>query len=744
MRHNAPTALLILLIQAAPVATGPMPGILAIIPRRQLLRLKTPVAYCHDSSGAKIVTFTVADASCAQTITDTIIIDNTPVASFTSTAPVCSGLPVNFTNTGTSFGVSWAWNLGQGALPATSIVESPTGVVYSTAGIIEVTLTTTDLSTTCSATATGTINIYQTPTATFTSNAPQCTNTPINFTNTGSTGSNWSYSWDFGQNASPPVSSSQSPSGVLYDSAGAKTITFTVSDANCSQSITDTIAIDTTPVASFTTTAPQCSGLPVSFTNTGTSSGVTWAWNLGTGASPTTSVVQNPTGVIYSTSGIVAVTLVITDASTTCSATATGTINIYPTPTAAFLSNAPQCANTPINFTNLGSSGGDWTYAWDFGQNASPPGSTAQNPGGILYDSSGSKTVTLTVSDAHCSQTTAESIVINSLPYANAGPDTTICANRDVKLGADSVTPGATYNWFPSSTLDNPFVPNPIASPTASITTYSVTVTAAGTGCTNSSYVIVTMLNPLIANAGVSSQICLNDSVEIGAGLIEGQFYNWTPATGLSSVTAPNPVASPTQTTTYTLVVTDTAGCAPITDNVTVTVNPLPSANAGPDDTIQMGGSVQLTGTGGVQYFWTPSTGLSNANLFDPVASPDTSTVYVLTVTNLFGCQSTDTMEVYVFGYAIPYWIPSAFTPNGDGHNDVLYVRGGGFVTFEFTIYNRYGELMFDSKDINEGWDGTFLGGAQPAPMDAYVYRINGALSDGTIVNAKGLVNLVR
>ena len=100
-------------------------------------------------------------------------------------------------------------------------------------------------------------------------------------------------------------------------------------------------------------------------------------------------------------------------------------------------------------------------------------------------------------------------------------------------------------------------------------------------------------------------------------------------------------------------------------------------------------------------------------------------------------------MQVYVFGYAQPWWIPSAFTPNGDGHNDVLYVRGGGFLTFEFQIFNRYGEEMFDSKDIMEGWDGKTLTG-QVAPLDAYVYKLNGVLNDGTKVDAKGLVNLVR
>ncbi|HLP18890.1 MAG TPA: gliding motility-associated C-terminal domain-containing protein, partial [Chitinophagales bacterium] len=275
-------------------------------------------------------------------------------------------------------------------------------------------------------------------------------------------------------------------------------------------------------------------------------------------------------------------------------------------------------------------------------------------------------------------------------------------------------------------------------------TTYTVTVKAAGSGCTNSDFVTVTMLSPLSADAGPDVQICFNDSIQIGAGLIEGQFYQWTPAIGLSDVNASNPVAKPTQTTTYTLVVTDTVGCDAITDNVTVTVYSLPTANAGPDDTTTAGGSVQLVGTGGVQYFWTPAAGLSNANLFNPTASPDSSTAYVLTVTDLFGCQNTDTVLITVVNFKDPYWIPLAFTPDGNGHNDVLYVRGGGFVTFEFSIFNRYGELVFITKDINQGWDGSSRLTGDETPPDAYVYRIAGVLNDGTKVDAKGLVNLVK
>ena len=705
---------------------------------------ENPTGVMYSSSGIKTITFTISDQNCTQTTTQTITIQSTPVAGFTSTAPQCTGLPIDFTNTGSTTGVTWNWNFGLDATPATSTVQNPTGVTYATAGTKTVMLTATDSLSGCSVSVSVTINIHQTPTATFTSTAPQCAGVAVSFTNTGSTGGNWSYNWNFGEGANPATSLGENPSGIVYSSGGSKTVTFTISDQNCTQSSTQTITILETPVANFSSTAPQCTGLPVNFTNTGTSSGVTWAWDFGSGASPATDITESPSDIIYATAGIKIVTLVITNIGSGCSATATSSINIYQSPTVSFTSTAPQCANSPINFSNTGSTGASWNFTWDFGQNASPVVSSAENPTGVLYSLPGTKTVTFTISDANCTQTNTQTVIVNPLPYANAGADTTICANQSVKLGGDSVSAGYTYNWFPSNTLDNPFASNPVASPTASVTTYSVTVTDAGSGCINSAFVIVTMLDPLHADAGPDVQVCLNDSIQIGAGFIAGQFYQWTPATGLSSTTSSNPIARPAVTTTYTLIVTDTAGCPPVTDNVTVTVNALPNAQAGPDDTITKGASVQLTGTGGVQYFWTPAAGLSNANVFNPVATPDTTTSYVLTVTDLFGCQNTDTMQVVVFDFVTPFWVPSAFTPDGNGHNDVFFVRGGGFVTFEFSIYNRYGQLLFITKDITEGWDGTNKVNGQETPPDAYVYKINGVLSDGTVVNTKGLVNLIK
>jgi len=699
---------------------------------------QNPPSVMYSTSGTKTVTLTVDNnGTCASTFTATIIISATPVASFSSTAPQCTGLPVDFTNTGTVVGVIWSWNFGNGATPATSTLQSPTGVTYSISGTKVVTLTTTNLTTLCTATVSATININQAPTVNFVSNAPQCANTGVNFTNTGSTGGNWTFFWDFGVGAMPQTSTAENPAGILYSTAGTKTITLTISDGTCSGVITQIITVNPSPVASFTSNAPMCTGDTVNFQNTGTSS-ATYAWTFGSGSVPATSTTQSPTGVIYNSAGIKTVTLITTLGG--CTDTSVQTILINQTPSVSFTSTAPQCVSNSVDFSNTGSTGGNWTFSWSFGAGATPAASTSENPNGIIYSTAGTKTVTLTISDGTCSNTITQTITVNALPIANAGADTVICNNTSVQIGSAAIA-GNTYAWFPSSELNNSTIADPIASPIAPSTNYIVTVTETATGCTNTDSVVVNMLAPLNADAGNDVEICMYDSIQIGAALITGQTYIWDPVAGLSNSTSPNPMTSPSVTTTYTLAVMG-PGCGPVMDEVTVTVHPLPIADAGPNDTITVGSSTQLTATGGMQYTWTPATGLSNVSIYNPIANPTITTTYYVTVTDVFGCVNMDSMTVYVI--EPNFWLPSAFTPNDDMENDVLFAHGEGISNFEFGIYNRWGELIFNTKDIMVGWDGKRQIGGQELPEGAYVYYVKGDLSNGEVIDKSGLINLIR
>lgn len=712
----------------------------------------TGISYVPGGAGVYTVLFTITNGTCTSSRLIDIDIRTARANFVASKNTVCVADSVLFYNTGTpgsspNANVSHSWSFGPGANPSTSNAANPPAVQYSTPGIktithfVSVDYTPCGTITQQSNLVTLNITVNPAPTPSFTSNSPVCQNSPVNFTYTG--GGGVTYNWDFGQNSIPQNSTAKNPSGILYSSAGTKTITLsTVNSFGCSSTITNTIGINMTPTANFSSTAPQCTGLPVNFTNTGTTIGTGWMWNFGSGAAPATSTVQNPSAITYSTSGTKSVTLITTNLTTGCSVTAMQTININLTPSVSFTSNASQCVGSNVNFTNTGSTGGNWSYFWDLGQSATPQISSSQNPTGVVYGSGGNKTITFTIFDGNCTQTSTQTININPLPLVNAGKDTTICHNTNVQIGSPSQA-GYTYSWVPSTTLtiSNPTISNPIASPIAPVTIYTVSMTNTITGCVAKASVVVTMLPPIIANAGVDGTICRKDSIQIGQGMVQGQTYSWFPVSGLSSSISPNPVSSPSVTTVYTLTV-GRANCAVVKDEVTITVHQLPKINAGKDDTITVGSSVQLIATGGVQYLWSPSYGLNNIGVFNPVANPTITSSYIVKGIDIYGCINYDTINVIVL--APSFWLPNAFTPNGDNFNDALIVRGEGVSDFEFGIFTKWGEEVFYTKDMKAGWDGKKQGTAETMPEGAYVYFIKGTMSNGNPINSKGLVNLIR
>ena len=488
--------------------------------------------------------------------------------------------------------------------------------------------------------------------------------------------------------------------------------------------------------ADFTSTAPQCTGATVDFTNTGTSSGVSFFWDFGSGATPGSSTQQNPTAT-YAASGTKSITFVVTDG--TCPDTIVQNINISETPASSFSSTAPQCAGVGVDFTNTGSSDTLLSYSWDFGQDAFPVTSYAENPMGVVYSSGGTKTVTLTISNQSCVNTIMQNISVNELPLADAGPDTTICANTSVQIGSSTVA-GNIYTWnAPDNTLTNSSLSNPSASPIAAITEYIVTVIDSNS-CVNMDSVTVTMMISALVDAGADAEICFGDSVQLGMGLLQGQTYVWFPAASLNSAVTPHPIAGPDSTTLYTVTVSY-EGCATITDDVLVIVHPLPDANAGLDDSITIGSSTQLVATGGVQYTWFPTTGLDNAGIYNPIAGPSEMTIYSVEVIDIYGCVNTDTLTLTVISPS--FWVPNAFTP-GETTNNILFVRGEGIDDFEFWIFNRWAETVFSSNDMGSGWNGSHQISGEIMPEGAYVYVIKGTMTNGDPVNTNGLINLIR
>jgi hypothetical protein len=259
------------------------------------------------------------------------------------------------------------------------------------------------------------------------------------------------------------------------------------------------------------------------------------------------------------------------------------------------------------------------------------------------------------------------------------GSDTTICGPQRFRIGS-AARAGYTYSWTPATGLDDPNIAQPMLNATATGKFY-VTVTNAF-NCSVVDSVTVTV-NPLPSvTAPRDTSLCLGSSIRLVPTAAAGLTYLWQPATGLDDPTSATPIASPLVTTTYRVVVSTSAGCRD-TDDVVVTVNPLPSVTAGTDRVICVDESVQLTanGSAGVTYLWEPAIGLDNPNIARPMASPVTTTVYRVIVTNGSGCRDTAQQTVTVNPRPVAVVRPD--TALCAGASVQLQVTGGTSVVWE-------------------------------------------------------------
>ncbi len=338
-------------------------------------------------------------------------------------------------------------------------------------------------------------------------------------------------------------------------------------------------------------------------------------------------------------------------------------------------------------------------------------------------------------------------IYVDNDEFSDAGLDEDICIGSSTTLNGNGGSAEDIYLWSPSLGLSDPNIANPVASPT---TTTAYTLTTYDTlGCPAYSAVLVTV-NPLPnINAGANEAICVDGQIELEA--TGGVSYVWTPAIGLSNPNIANPICTVDDETIYTVTGTDVNGCVN-TDEMTVTVNYLPevTATASPytidvflDETTQL----DVT-TGGVIFSWSPVDGLSDPNIQSPIAQPQDTLIYTVTVTDAQGCVNTDTVVVYVIG-ELNVLLPNAFSPNGDGVNDYYYpaVSGSGDLEY-YAIYNRWGEILFENSapntaDGSNGWDGTWNG--KEAEVGSYVVIARAKKSfDDAVQSINGTFVLIR
>jgi hypothetical protein len=462
-----------------------------------------------------------------------------------------------------------------------------------------------------------------------------CSGSSITLGETGIAG--YSYTWT-------PITGLSS--STIANPVATPTVTtnykLTVTSPNCPIPGYDEVlvTVGTKPIADAGDDKYICPGMTAQI-GTATQTNYTYSWTPTTALSCTTcsAPFANPTTTTT-------YTVVVSDSH--CASTSNDVVKVV-------VSNKPFADAGPDKTICLGESiqigsdpQTDYVYSWTPADTTLSCGDCA-NP---LADPTVTTNYQLVVSSANCSDVSYDEVLVSiaTAPVADAGPDQSVCPTASIQIGTN-LNPTYQYTWTPTTGLSCTTCAQPLVTPTAPSTTYTVTVSSSICPDQRMDEVVVSISNTPVADAGNDITICPGSGVELGGTPRTGYTYNWSLPAGLSCTTCPNPDASPTSSTSYTVMV-GASNCPDInTDNVIVSVSATPVANAGPDQYVCAGEVRQLgeQPKPGYSYHWTPAAGLSCPNCANPLVSVNATTEYELTVTALnCSISSIDRVKVYV------------------------------------------------------------------------------------------------
>ncbi len=395
------------------------------------------------------------------------------------------------------------------------------------------------------------------------------------------------------------------------------------------------------------------------------------------------------------------------------------------------------CDGQSTNITGAGSS--QYTYSWSPGADLSstntiPTTITPAVPGGSY---------TITASFPGCPDSVITiPVIVDPIPVVFAGVDREMCLNDTVQLSSSAMpsNPNYTIDWSPAADLNGPSVPDPVFSGTNS-TLLTVTYTTEN-GCEGEDdvNVIVNSVDFLLIDGDRS--LCPGDTTSLS--VLGGNNYYWYPDYYISDVgNVSNVTVYPDVSTRYYVVGVDQNDCID-TAQAFVQIEQGSIVDAGEEVTIYPGESVNLIAEGNCSFFnWFPPSGLSSTAVMNPVASPTVTTKYVVTAQTENGCPTSDSVIVKVSTESL-LDLPNAFSPgSGTSVNDLLQLKKRGIVTLNsWKMFNRWGELVFSTEDIDAGWDGRYNG--KPQPLGVYVYFLEATTSAGKKFYKQGNVTLIR
>lgn len=672
------------------------------------------------------------------TADDSIRVDTVSADFYFGADSICINEPISFYDSSGAFidslFVAWLWDFGDGT---TDTVQNPVHS-FTTSGFQTVTLTATN-GIGCSGTISKSLYILDGPTAAFTlSDSVGCDTLFVSVADASTNGIDGvivDWFWDYGD----PTDTNdtfrvQNPPPHIYGDTGAYAISLTVTDNNgCID--TDTMLVNVYPIPGGVMnddTTTICFG--DSLLLSGQPGNAGYDWTPGTWLSDST--IMNPLSIPQDT---ITYTLVTTGPNG-CTSIDLATINVIPEPTLS-VSPFPDTVICLGESVQLNAVSNGISYSW-----APPTGLSQTNILNPVASPTQTTTYTITVIDQNsCRNEDSVTVFVNLFTPQLSGPATCLGDTtyfQDLTITSD--LPVVAWSWSfgngDVSALQDPAYVYPDSGD------YQVKLVVTDAyGCTDSIEQGIRVDIPSTPFAGFDTLICFGESVQLVGG--GGDTIFWSPATEIDDPFSYTPTVTPSVTTRYVANVTN--GVCPFdTAGVQVVVIPTPFVQTIDDREMIRGTQAELISQVGDvdSFYWTPPDSLDCTDCLSPIATPDSTIAYSLQVIDEYGCTNADTVMITVVERCDEdlLFVANAFTPNGDGLNDEVFARLYGLKALNYIrIFDRWGVLMFETENINEGWDATNPNGRK-LNSGVFVYIAEAECFNGNTIRKSGNITLLK